>query len=1000
MNNNTLLSIFTVAIIGFILFASGFGDIFLVREVPREPIAQVTRGTNNRGVNVSSDTDITLLRVAKELNHAVKELERDVEGLSQVISGSTSFQPEQTSLSIPSAPTQLTAKFNDPNVSLGWRDTASNEDGFILERSTTGATSGFVVLHAGIPANTNFFTDSQITYGVSYWYRIHAFNSTGNSPYSNVTQIAVSIPPPQPPPSGPPQVPPAAPTNLVGAAVSPTRISLFWIDNATNELGYRVWMSDGPTAPFQVVTTLQPNSVAVNVLDPPPNQLLRFKVEAYNNAGSGFSSVITIQSLPLPPPPPPPAQGGAINTFILAKPVAPSQLQVMNITSQSIDISWQDNSNNEQGFTIERSTNGINFSPHATVPRDQTTFTDSPLPSNTTYFYRVNAFNNHGSSPYSNIVSATTNPSVPGGVVRGKLKEWHRIEVVFSNGPNTHEAASNPNPFLDYRLDVTFTHQVSGKQMIIPGFYAGDGNGGGSGSTWIVRFNPDQSGAWNYQTSFLVGSDVAVSGNGQSGMYFDGASGNFTVAPVTGTEPEFYGKGQLQYVGGHYYETAGNGKTWLKNSAGSPENFLGYHGFDNTTHPGGNAKGLLHKYNVHAGADYNSDPLSQAECNTFKQGLCKGIIGAINFLYNNGINGLYFLVMNIGGDAQDTYPFLNITKPGGGNSFNQLTHYDISKLEQWNIVFEHANKKGIMLHMFFNEAEAKNKKELDNATLGTTRKLFYREMIARFAHLNAVQWNVSEEFNLDLILPGNIVKQFAAYIDGVDAYKHGIAVHDSPGNPVNSWNNNNLWGFPSLTSASLQHKGTCETSNPSSGGGLGGNGLYMEQFRSNSQSAGVPVVIGADEYRTTCTANLNEQRQQILWPTYLSGGAGVAWYSQQFDQSLEDFNMFKQLYNNGGDARVFMSALPLQSMAPNDNLVTNINNAQVMAQIGQVYAGYLPSGGNPTLNLNGASPSDTFQVTWFNPVNGTWQQGNTVQGGGNKSLGNAPWGEAAFIVSK
>ena len=52
------------------------------------------------------------------------------------------------------------------------------------------------------------------------------------------------------------------------------------------------------------------------------------------------------------------------------------------------------------------------------------------------------------------------------------------------------------------------------------------------------------------------------------------------------------------------------------------------------------------------------------------------------------------------------------------------------------------------MHFVLNEAEGPNKLELDNATVGVERLLYYRELCARFGHHNALQWNVSEEFNL------------------------------------------------------------------------------------------------------------------------------------------------------------------------------------------------------------------------------------------------------------
>ena len=86
---------------------------------------------------------------------------------------------------------------------------------------------------------------------------------------------------------------------------------------------------------------------------------------------------------------------------------------------------------------------------------------------------------------------------------------------------------------------------------------------------------------------------------------------------------------------------------------------------------------------------------------------------------------------------------------GHGSQDNDNLHYDTAKLRQWEIVFAHAQKKGVFLHTVFNEAEEANKRELDDGELGPERKLYYREMIARFGHHLASEWNLCEEYNLN-----------------------------------------------------------------------------------------------------------------------------------------------------------------------------------------------------------------------------------------------------------
>ena len=113
----------------------------------------------------------------------------------------------------------------------------------------------------------------------------------------------------------------------------------------------------------------------------------------------------------------------------------------------------------------------------------------------------------------------------------GELKNCHTITITL-DGPETRETA-DPNPFLDYRLDVSFS--TGERYYVVPGFYAADGNAGEtsatSGNKWRVHFTPDAAGMWTYSASFRTGDNVAISEDKNAGQPtgFDGARGTFTV---------------------------------------------------------------------------------------------------------------------------------------------------------------------------------------------------------------------------------------------------------------------------------------------------------------------------------------------------------------------------------------------------------------------------------------------------------------------------------------
>ena len=72
---------------------------------------------------------------------------------------------------------------------------------------------------------------------------------------------------------------------------------------------------------------------------------------------------------------------------------------------------------------------------------------------------------------------------------------------------------------------------------------------------------------------------------------------------------------------------------------------------------------------------------------TWKDGKGKGLIGAINYLSSKGANSMSFLPYNAGGDGDNVWPFVDR---------DDKFHYDVSKLDQWQIVFDHAQPRGFI----------------------------------------------------------------------------------------------------------------------------------------------------------------------------------------------------------------------------------------------------------------------------------------------------------------
>lgn len=578
--------------------------------------------------------------------------------------------------------------------------------------------------------------------------------------------------------------------------------------------------------------------------------------------------------------------------------------------------------------------------------------------------------------PAHTAVAQTTAVAVLGGT----FQKWQPLVVDF-NGPFANETDDAPNPFLDYRLQVTFTGP-QGQTYTVPGFFAGDGQGHGSGNVWRVIFSPDAAGGWQYTASFRSGTDVAVELDPAAGAphSFDGAGGSFTVIPATCDSPGFTYWGRLEYVGGHYLKFA-DGGYWIKGGADSPENFLAYAGFDNTYDQGGQISNFLHHYPDHVADWQPGDPLFSSNVTGVD---AKGIIGALNYLAQKHVNSIYFLPMNLGGDGQDTYPFL-----GPGNTAYDKTHYDISKLEQWRQVFEHAQNKGIALHFVLAETELENERWFDNGTLGVERKLFYRELIARFGYLLAIKWNLSEENDFSL---ANI-QAFSDYIRALDWAGHPIGVH-TPADDTTDYEP--LLGDGRITSTSIQYS-------------VGLASSHVDTWRFLSTQVGEPWVLDMDENMEPLTDdNANYLRKRILYPILFSGG-NIEWYMGYYelplggDLNLESFRTREAMWDFTWYARRFLyENVPFWEMVSQDDLLTGENislgQGQVFASPGQVYAVYLPvADGGGQLNLGGVG--GTFRQRWFNPRTGEFAGDPIwVNGGGSVSLGHPPYEEGTDWV--
>jgi hypothetical protein len=106
-----------------------------------------------------------------------------------------------------------------------------------------------------------------------------------------------------------------------------------------------------------------------------------------------------------------------------------------------IKLTWQDNSDNERGFKVERKTGASNFSEIAALDGNITSYRDNSVTAGTTYYYRIKAHNDFGDS-YSETSSAEIPDSAPAApsYIEGHF-EWstHQVELSWSDSSNNEQ---------------------------------------------------------------------------------------------------------------------------------------------------------------------------------------------------------------------------------------------------------------------------------------------------------------------------------------------------------------------------------------------------------------------------------------------------------------------------------------------------------------------------------------------------------------------------------
>jgi hypothetical protein len=299
------------------------------------------------------------------------------------------------------SPTNLNAfLFENMSIKISWADTSSTKTGFVLE-SSIGSTERWSVLDT-LSTNANQYILTPIMDGSVYYFRVSTLYDSTKSYYSNIVSVDVPL---------------FAPTELSSSLQDLLQIDLRWIDNSSNEAGYKIERKVGTKGLWSLIANLPPNTSSFSDSELRDGEHYYYRTCAFS---SDTSSQLSNET----------------NLFIPIS--APNNLKLLVIANDKINLSWADNSKGETNYILQQKIgNSGNYNPIAELGPNSITYTVENLIPDSTFYFRTYCYNPVDTSDFSNEIKYT----VPA------------IAVI----PETTESASPFSFNMELNLGITMT---------------------------------------------------------------------------------------------------------------------------------------------------------------------------------------------------------------------------------------------------------------------------------------------------------------------------------------------------------------------------------------------------------------------------------------------------------------------------------------------------------------------------------------------------------------
>ena len=267
------------------------------------------------------------------------------------------------------APSNLTyQKLTISSIKLNWIDNSNGEDGFKIDKKV--GENEWQLNYEITGENFEEWTDDNAEINETIQYRIYAYCGNNLSTSIETGEIDNTFP---------------APSNLQLEQLSLNEIRLSWQDNSNGEEGFKIarkvgngdWVIDYGDVPANSEEWVDVNTIW--------GELHSYRIIAYYEDDFSASQVSSIDNII----------------------EAPTNLTASVENEIDICLNWNDNSNIEEGFTIERKIEDSEYQFLANVNQNITTYIDVNVENLTTYYYRVYAYTQNHNSEYSNETSVT-----------------------------------------------------------------------------------------------------------------------------------------------------------------------------------------------------------------------------------------------------------------------------------------------------------------------------------------------------------------------------------------------------------------------------------------------------------------------------------------------------------------------------------------------------------------------------------------------------------------